>query len=241
MNWSAGKIGTIYQKPAQANGLSTPPIGCGLHLPGLPGGGSKIYDRSPYGNIGAITGATWKRLPSGLWYLDFDGQADLVDFGDVLDMGKSDFSVEMWIKADSTEQVDYTTLVGKSNIPSGAINGWNIYFASNAVMARIGDGTTNVKSSSSWANYQNIWTYVVATFDRDGYLTLYLNSVPKDWDSLVALVDFDQQNTTQLFIGRSAARYYTGSVALPRVFNRALTAFEIQNIFNQEKHLFGVW
>jgi len=37
--------------------FSPPELGCVHYLPGLPGGGSKIHDRSPCGNIGTITGA----------------------------------------------------------------------------------------------------------------------------------------------------------------------------------------
>jgi len=102
MDLQANKAGIypIYQKPAQAIGLSTPAIGCGLDLPGLPGGGNKIYDRSPYGNISAITGATWKRLPSGLWYLDFDGTDDYVDCGNFTPAGDADkqLTVLYWWK-----------------------------------------------------------------------------------------------------------------------------------------------
>ena len=101
MNWSVGKIGTIYQRSAQAIDLSTPPIGCVLDLPGLPGGGNKIYDRSPYGNIGTIIGATWLRTPSGLWVLSFDGSDDYVDCGSgsSLDI-TGGITVEVWAKCD---------------------------------------------------------------------------------------------------------------------------------------------
>ncbi len=112
MNWSVAKIGTIYQKPAQAIGLSTPPIGCVLDLPGLPGAGNKIYDRSPYGNHGTITGAVWKRLPSGLWVLNFDGSDDRVDCGDdpSLSPGLGDWSISVWIKA--TVDDNYKVIAG---------------------------------------------------------------------------------------------------------------------------------
>ena len=53
-----------------------------LSLPGLPGGGSKIYDRSSYGNNVTVMGATWKVLPSGLWHLYFDGTDDYLCPGD---------------------------------------------------------------------------------------------------------------------------------------------------------------
>src|SRR3990167_10553439 len=34
------------------------------------------FDRSRYQNHGTITGATWKRLPSGVWVMSFDGTDD---------------------------------------------------------------------------------------------------------------------------------------------------------------------
>lgn len=52
-----------------------PEIGCVLDLTGLPSGGSKIYDRSPYGKVGTITGVTWLQTPGGIWCLSFDGVA----------------------------------------------------------------------------------------------------------------------------------------------------------------------
>ena len=101
MNCSAGKINTIYHEPPRVNGLSTPPIGCVLDLPGLPGNGSYSYDRSPYGNHGTIIGAVWKRLPSGLWCLDFDGLDDNVNCGNAsaFDITGS-FSAWIWLYRD---------------------------------------------------------------------------------------------------------------------------------------------
>ena len=43
--------------------FNPPELGCVLYLPGLPGGGSRIHDRSPYANNGTVAGATWRHLP----------------------------------------------------------------------------------------------------------------------------------------------------------------------------------
>jgi len=82
---------------SQNNLVFNPPIlGCVLFLSGLPGSSSKIYDRSPYGNHGTITGATWKRLPSGLWYLDYDGTDDYVNCGDDTSLLADILTIETW-------------------------------------------------------------------------------------------------------------------------------------------------
>ena len=44
-----------------------------LYFPGYLTGDGKLKDESIYRNHGIISGATRKRLPSGLWYLSFDG------------------------------------------------------------------------------------------------------------------------------------------------------------------------
>lgn len=54
--------------------LLTCPAGAVLWLPGQDDAYSTtIRDRSGNNNHGTITGATWSRLPSGLWVLSFDG------------------------------------------------------------------------------------------------------------------------------------------------------------------------
>uniref|UniRef100_A0A6M3KMJ4 Uncharacterized protein n=1 Tax=viral metagenome TaxID=1070528 RepID=A0A6M3KMJ4_9ZZZZ len=63
----------LYIPPAPANSV--------LYLTGYPPLGSTIYDRSGQDNDGTITGATWVRLPSGLYGISYDGTDDLVDCG----------------------------------------------------------------------------------------------------------------------------------------------------------------
>lgn len=71
----------------------------------------KIYDRSPYGNSGKITRATWVRLPSGLWCLSFCGQDDYVDCRNhsSLDITTS-ITVEAWGRPGASED---TKLIAK--------------------------------------------------------------------------------------------------------------------------------
>ncbi len=66
------------------NGYNYPPAPSGsvLYLPGLPGYGDTIWDRTGNGNHGTITGATWTRTAGGLPLLSFDGANDLVTVTD---------------------------------------------------------------------------------------------------------------------------------------------------------------
>ncbi len=239
MDWSAGKIGTIYQKPAHAIGLSTPPIGCVLDLPGLPGGGNKIYERSPYGNIGTITGATWKRLPSGLWYLDFDGQDDYVSCGTDTSLNPTDaVTCEAWVNSDSIG--DYDIVITKMS-DNAFNNGYHLFLHGVGGMRF---SINNYVTDSATIAYTETgeWHHIVGTYNKNlgsNQINIYkdgMSGTPGTYSTAIATP------SRNLKIGfDSGASYWDGGIALVRIYNRALSALEIQNHYQQEKQLFGVW
>jgi len=106
-----------YAKPFN---LLPTPAGAVLWLPGQDDAYSAtIRDRSGKGNHGTITGALWKRLPSGLWYLDFDGTDDNVNCGSAasLDFGAASFLAMGWFRVDqlSTIKTKYQQFIDKSD------------------------------------------------------------------------------------------------------------------------------
>ena len=233
MNCSAGKIGTISKGSARANGLSTPPIGCVLHLPGLPGGGSKIYDRSPYGSVGTITGASWTRLPSGLWVLDFDGTDDYVNCGSDPSLDLANLTIIAWIKTTSTG----TTQTIFSNTSAPTYPGF-IFSGGYPAAGRLQFYT----QSSGWtANTETVndgsWHQVVVTSDGT---TIFFIDGGSVYSVAQAVANTNSGNPK--YMGQyGGSNYWSGNIALLRVYNRALSALEIRNHFNRERHLFGVW
>ncbi len=243
MDLQASKAGTIYQKPAHAIGLSTlrrPPIGCVLYLPGLPGASNKIYDRSPYGNIGTITGAVWKRLPSGLWCLDFDGQDDYVHIAyNSLLNPSTQITLGCWAKVPDVVGTKHLFQMWKSDTDVldkaylFRINGDEVdcYLRHSDDSAETGTITTTSPISA------DVWTQIFAISDNEN-LKLYVNS-----DELVSIAyTFNiHTSTLDLKIFRyGSATFNEGHIALPRIYNRALSALEIQNLYQREKHLFGI-
>lgn len=221
-----------------------PGIGCVLSLTGLPGGGSKIYDRSHYGNVGTIVGAAWQRLPSGLWCLNFDGNDDYVDCGNAASLTNisGQLTFMAWIKA-STSWINYKSLVGKWE--SGDL-AWIVHQCNGGLLrfAVSADGTTN-----NWSRWDTptgefaLDTYyqIAVTFlAGEGYV--YKNGTDLGITPVVVgTVDHIHTASSATKIGSHQTCYFKGVIALPRVYNRALSALEIQNHFNDEKHLFGVW
>ena len=239
MNWSVAKIGTIYQKPAQAIGLSTPPIGCVLDLPGLPGGGNKIYDRSPYGNIGTITGATWK-FQNGLWVLSFDGTDDIVNCGNNSSLDCSSVSLEAWIYPDGT-LADHQVICGKGYDDQTLALSYFLQFQPNEVKPGItivvAGGENPCQSPDALA--LSTWHHIVGVGNSSG-LAIYVNAVEKS----TATGKTPDTTTAQFTIGRwtktTDKNPFDGKIALVRCYNRALSALEINNHYQQERYLFGV-
>ncbi len=204
-----------------------PEPGCVLALIGLPGGGNKIYDRSSYANIGTITGATWVRLPSGLWCLSFDGGDDWISItaNAALQMGAGDWSAEAWINITS----------GISNYPAVvAFDGDGIALT----LGRLGllqDNDVVKGGGAAWATGQ--WFKVDVTRTGTTY-KVYKNGV--DVSSTLSQVGYSI--TGLYYVGRGyASDVFKGYIGMVKVYNRVLSALDIQNHFNREKHLFGVW
>ena len=221
-----------------------PTLGTNLALPGLPGGGNKIQDRSFCANPGTITGAVWRRLPSGLWYLGFDGNDDVVTIPHHPNLQPVDaITIKFWINPVSL--TDWDEILGKTE--SGA---WN-----NGYGAYVFNGSGY--SVRAWVNsYQvyplllNIatakWQHVVITYNRawgaTGALRGYVNTVPATPANAVVQIG---ANTADLLWGKTvlgAGQHFEGAIALAEVMpNSGWSALDVRNSFDREKFLFGVW
>ena len=218
-----------------------PELGADLYLPGLPGADSRTGDRSPYGNVGVITGAVWKRLPGGLWYLQFDGLDDHVNCGKgkCFDLS-GPVTVAAWINIAGsgyrTVIGDYDAAPSKAQFLVDVKNSNQLRFCSER------SGSLEVVSNrvipvGSWAHI------AAARFSADGAIHLFINGVLDNTGTSepAKIATFAEVGNTS--VGRPgdyAGSYFNGGIALLRVYCRALSALEIQNSFNLERRLFGV-
>ncbi|MFC2001798.1 LamG domain-containing protein [Chloroflexota bacterium] len=229
--------------------FSPPESGCALALTGLPGGGSKIYDRSPYGNHGAITGATWTRLPSGLWVLAYDGNDDKVDTGTSFQSTFRDsFSIEFWIRpADghpSLEEIPCGSrnASGEDQIFFSIQTGGSLFFNYRSNGNDVQPDTV----SAVFFDGQETWHQIVATMSSGGYARLYFDAVEKASASMSGVVMADWTSVDNFYIGgrNSAGSLFhptNSEIALLRIHAFVLSTIEICKHRDQEKNLFGVW
>jgi len=231
----------------------TPPeTGGVLDLTGLPGGGSKIYDRSPYGNTGTIIGASWVKLPGGLWCLSYDGADDYVNCGNHPSLQVyHELTVKAWVKRAVDDA--YLTVISKNSFNSKRC--WFLRLENNAGgnKARFyisKDGVSNSMLDSNSALTGTGWHLVVATYrfvtDGSSQMRLYLDGRPEG-ASDSAGGDLFAENGVSVLLGcmldgsDNPYNLFRGSIALPQLSRHVWTELAVRNVYDREKQLLGAW
>jgi len=208
-----------------------------LNLTGYPGGGSRLQDRSFYGNHGTIIGATWAKLPSGLWVLSFDGTDDYVQVPHSSSLNiDSAITLEVWTKVLSPTMNVNTYPIAKSSayqIRHGfglACYLFDLYI----------DGA--YRSTPDYMPYDNEFHFIAGTYsEADRTLRLYVDGILRSSTVLSGLTTYKINTNTNNVIIESG--YNQGRIAIidkVRLYNRALSALDVLNAFEQVKHLFGL-
>ena len=131
---------------------------------------------------------------------------------------------------------------------------WDGTANDDGILARWGGATTNfmlyaVNSSevrfyinadnSSYSSMTVGWHHIVGTYDKTNR-KLYIDNVLRDTDPMTVAITTSSQPVE---IGRFAFggdREYPNELALPRIYNRALTATEVARNYNADKSKFGL-
>ena len=233
---------------ATRQGLICPPIAdvidqrLVLDIPFGEGKGTFTKDLSGKGNHGTLNGGvSWKLLPSGIWVLSFDGDDDYVDCGSdaSLVIGTQNWSVEAWVKG----TIPYSRVIlGAGNIGDSNANGYSLYTADTGYirssLALNGssyyvDSTINVQDGA--------WHHIVWVIDRDVAQYIYVNGKLEANSTSLPSPTAYIPNSFSFRVGRDGyiGRFWLGEENGVRICNRALSAGESKNRYNQTKHLFG--
>jgi hypothetical protein len=198
-----------------------------------PGSGTTWTDLSGNGNTGTLTnGPTYSSANGGS--IVFDGSNDYVNFGNILNIGTGQFSLEYFGKA-STMTTNYAKISSKGQyLLSGS---WLISHSKTpdnnySVSFELGDGV----SFGTGILVDTVY-HVCFTRNDSNNIQLYLNGELKN--SLVSTYNFT--NSTNYSIGRSGfGEYWKGNMFSYRHYNRALTSTEIAQNFNATRARFGI-
>ncbi len=228
------------------NGYDYPPAPSDsvLYYPGLPGQRATIWNRCKPGatNDGTITGAIWRRLPSGLWYLGFDGDDFVVTPAHAsLTFGTGDFSIIAYGRVTditATQRIcalSYNTGVAADHVSAG------LYFESDLAIVFARSSTGTLKAGFNVAVI-NTW-YCVGLSRLSGVLYGFLNGVPMT-TTAVAGANFDYSSTGKAYWGAQdndaggTSNHLTGDIALEVICNAGLSAVGHAQFFSQTRHLF---
>jgi hypothetical protein len=227
-----GKVKMVNQENATTT--SNNPVGWWKMDEGT---GLTTADSSGNGNTGTLTnGPTWAtgKLGNGL---SFDGVNDYVNMGNVLNMTTNDFTVGAWIK---TTMVAEGHIVSKGSNASGTLKRYILqtvlvsgtyrcgFSISDGDIRTIGSGVINVADGN--------WHYCVVVFDRDSTAKVYVDGKLDGTPVTLASQVDDLTNTTPFYIGRNATgSYFNGLIDDVRIYNRALSAGEVAQMYNSTK------
>ncbi|MBZ9569476.1 prepilin-type N-terminal cleavage/methylation domain-containing protein [Patescibacteria group bacterium] len=176
------------------------------------------------GNNGTIFGATWTKGVAGD-ALSFDGD-DYVSIPNVPDFNLYDFTLEAWVK---------TSYAGTIISRGQFMTFYNLYINEGgshhgkASFALFGGDLINLHGSLV---NDGTWHHLVGTFEQATHtVRLYVDAELVDSDTNMNVTN--PNGASNLFIEKEAAwwalgEWMVGEIDEPRIYNRSLTALEIQ-------------
>jgi hypothetical protein len=239
----------IYNRPLSASELQdviagndsndSPPTGLTGHWGFNEGSGQTANDSSGKGHDGTLgqnsnSGSddpTWTTGKSGTG-LRFGGN-DLVRIADHSDFALPAYSWAMWVKADASPSGALTSQT-LSNASEQFVFSWDHTSSSFRTAAAHKAGSTWRSSRITSSLNGGAWYHIAATYDGSS-LKVYLNG------NLQNSVSMGRPNTTSgnLYIGSgqtsqsSPVSFFKGVIDEVSIYNRALSASEIQALASQ--------
>jgi len=216
------------------------------------GSGSTVYDSSGYSNNGTISGgATFTTGISGS-ALSFDGIDDYVNAGNGASLSLNDnngFTLEIWFKSTANS----AGFVTKQTMGSGMQNAdWQFGFKiwdsggtnGHVAFMTFSNGTTYGSIDyleSTTAMNDNQWHHAVVVGNSVNRY-LYIDGVLNTSKSKVYSIYYNSNTFVWLgYSSSSGQKYYNGTIDEVRIYNQALSAFEIQKHYAEgiERHQYA--
>lgn len=197
-----------------------------------PGSGTTWFDLSGNGNNGTLTnGPTFSSNSGGC--IAFDATDDFASIASntSFNFGTGDFTLEIWIYPESfatyihmIQMPDQGTFALKANITDGAIYFYNPSF-------------TTYGSTPNWTLILNKWNYVAMT-RISSVAYAYLNGEFKG--SKASFTTSFSNSTLKIHGGYLGSEFAQCKIATSNIYNRGLSASEIQQNYNASKSRFGL-
>lgn len=184
-----------------------------------------LYDVSGHGNHGTLEGPIWTGTGKYGGALSFDGINDVVTVNDAdsLDF-TTGFSLEAWVNP--TSAGNWSSVLFKQG-PQGMNYSLYANNGTNKPVAQVYLSNAEQNAPGTGPVPLNTWTHLAATYDGTT-LRLYVNGVLAGSKAISGSL---LNTPNPLTIGGNAvwSEFFQGQIDEVRLYNRALTATEIQN------------
>ena len=223
------------------------PLGLVLNLDAgktasYPGTGTTWYDLSKKHHNATVVGPTF--IDDSFY---FNGSTDYVDAGAVNEIGSTStaLTVEVWFKPDVT--------TSKSIIQNGSDYFRNTYYLwqhspTELVFAVYGGTSYDAVTFTDGNDFQvGHWYHLVGVWESGKKVKLYRNadsSANVSWSlgkEQSIIQDSVINGDTTTIIGKRVTDYFfNGNIPVVRLYNRALTAIQVQQNFDADRVRFGL-
>jgi hypothetical protein len=195
-----------------------------------------LADFSGNNNFGTTANSpTYSSANGG--YITFDGSNDYIDCGNSSSLTITDnITVSIWVRRTSYNS-NIAMLIRRNSYDSYA---FQLGSSSPTIRWKINTGPSTWAQTGTTALNLNEWANIVGTYDKST-MRLYKNGVQMQTLSETASINYPVSDN--LIIGRDdpvSGRYFIGNIAQVQIYNRALTASEIQQNFNASRGRFGI-
>ncbi|MHA2332664.1 MAG: DUF2341 domain-containing protein, partial [Candidatus Hodarchaeales archaeon] len=200
-------------------------------------------DSTYYGTSGTISGEPTQGITGQVdGAFEFDGIDDHVHMGDPadghLDFGTGSFTVEVWVRKDSTMSTDQYGGIFKGNGNVANQAGWLIRFKENNNRVRFsgGDGSASVFNiDKSGALIDDTWIRLVGVLDRGaGTAYLYRNGQVIATDTSITSGNIDSSKSLKLSEDWSSSYQFKGLFDEIRLSNIARSSDWILTEYNNQ-------
>jgi hypothetical protein len=199
------------------------------------GTGTTVEDHSGEANTATFQGSpapTWSPdTVVGPYSVDLNGSTAYLSVADDTELdfdATTDVTIQAWVKRSALG--DIHTIVDKRD---ALHDGYYFFFAGSGNGLGFSLNNVLVYSSSGIGDTTN-WHHVAIVADRDAGAQMYIDGSP-DGDPVDISSAGDLDTTYDLFIGRKTyedARYYPGNLDEVAIWNVALSAEQIENLYD---------
>jgi type II secretory pathway pseudopilin PulG len=191
--------------------------------------GTLTADRSGNGNTGTLmNGPVWQGSASCKvgGCLNFDGGNDYVDVGASPSLLSQDMTIAAWVKPASILQ-----WAGVLSNMRGWGTGFSLQVGTDNRIAAMTSGiyVTSIQTPSA-----GTWYHIVATHSASNTVKLYVNGALEKESTKTVSFDADAKTYIGVFYTSPSLSFY-GNIDDVRIYNRVLSADEVQAIYNATK------